>query len=112
MPESLGDLIERLHADIPESAWDEVEYRQWLHEMYRTMDFLMRAGYWRVANAFLMEMQAEKPERAVAVLRFTSDAPRDQLVSWSTILRIVRANIIEQGGDADRMLRGLEPKST
>jgi hypothetical protein len=45
-------------------------------------------------------MQNEKPERTIAVLRFTSNA-RDRIVGWSMMVRIVGDRLGEQGKDVE-----------
>ena len=107
MPKTLTDIIDEIHAGIPDSAWDEVAYRQWLHEMYRTMDFLMKSALWGAVNAYARHLHDAEPARAIAFLRFTSDVPRDKLVEWSRLLRMTKEHIAALGGDAERMLRGL-----
>lgn len=102
----LSDTIDKLHATIPESEWDALAERQWLREMYRAVDFMMRHAYWNAVVGFMLQLQDEKPERMIAFLRFTSDA-RDHITGWATMMRIVRERLRDEGKDAEHMLRGL-----
>lgn len=102
----LAKVIGEIHADIPESAWEEAAYRQWLHDAYRALDFLMRNGSWSAVNSFLAEFpDMLPPGYAIAALRFLSSAPRDRLPAWQLLLDKMNARL---GDGADRMLRGLK----
>ena len=102
----LSDTIDKLHAAIPESEWDALAERQWLREMYRAVDFMMRNAYWNAVVGFMLQLQTEKPERMIAFLRFTSDA-KDRIVGWQTMVHSVGRRLREEGKDAEHMLRGL-----
>jgi len=53
----LDSKIDAMIAAVPESAWEEASYRQWLREMYRAMDFLMRSGAWGAVDAYIQDQQ-------------------------------------------------------
>lgn len=107
----LSETIDKIHAGVPQHAWDEAEYRKWLREMYRAMDFLMRSGSWGAVNAYLLQQQQshnDEPKLAIVILRFLSDAPRDKLPEWAALLWRVGVALDAKGLDRARMLRGLE----
>lgn len=83
-----------------------LEYRHWLQEMYRAMDFLMRSGSWRTINTYMIELPVMPFKCALAVLRFL---PRDaRLPEWDHLRDRVRTAIIQSGDmEVTRAMRGL-----
>ncbi len=85
------------------------EYRRWLREMYRAMDFLMCSGAWSAVNEYMRCQQLsndDDPRRSIAILRFMSDAPRERVPAWEELLWRVDVTIKNLGLDP-RLLRGL-----
>lgn len=107
----LDKLIDEIHAGITDEQWDDVAYRMWLQEMYPAMDFLMKSGAWEAINAYLGTLMSKDrgydEKKAIAALRFLSDAPRDRLAGWHMLLWRTQVYIEKRGLDP-AMLRGLD----
>lgn len=100
----LEQTIEKIHADIPESAW--------MQGMYRALDFLMKEGAWDSIYAFMIMDDLPKiPERGIAVLRFTSPVQSQTSPGWALLFGRVHRELKRQGKDPEHALRGLDKEA-
>lgn len=84
------------------------EYREWLTDMMRALDWLALCGQWSAINCVLKDYPAALPvECAVGLLRFTSSFPRERLPEWPPLLERTEAACDAQGLDGKHVLRGL-----